>query len=139
MNIKVKWIEDMIMMAESSSGHSIIMDGPVDLGGRNIGFRPMEMLLIGMAGCSVVDVINILKKMREKINNCSAEVIAQRAKQEPKIFTEIHIKFKLEGANVDANKVKKAIDLSMQKYCSASIMLSKTAKIKHSFKIIKST
>lgn len=136
MNIKVKWIEDMVMMAESESGHSLVMDGPPDLGGRNIGVRPMEMLLIGMAGCSIVDVISILKKMREKIDYCDAEIIAQRAEKEPKIFTEINIKFKLKGTNIKPDKVKKAIDLSVEKYCSASIMLGKTAKIKHNFEII---
>ena len=136
MNVKVRWIEDMKMMAESGSGHSVIMDGPEDLGGINIGFRPMEMVLIGMAGCSIIDIVSIIKKMREVVTICRAEVTAKRAEKEPKVFNEINIKFKLEGANLNTNKVEKAINLSIEKYCSASIMFAKTAKIKHSFEII---
>lgn len=139
MNVKVRWIENMSMLAESGSGHCVVMDGPEILGGKNIGCRPMEMMLMGMAGCSVVDVISILKKMREEVINCSAEIQAERAEKEPKIFTHINIKFKIEGFNIKKDKIKKAIDLSIEKYCSASIMLGKTAKIEHSFEIINNT
>ncbi|MBE8190270.1 MAG: OsmC family protein [Candidatus Thioglobus sp.] len=131
----VKWVENMQMLGESASGHSVIMDGPEDLGGENLGIRPMEMLLLGLGGCTTIDVVSTLKKMREKVSDCRAEISAERAENHPKIFNKIHIHFVLEGSNLDAKKVAKAISLSADKYCSASIMLGKSAKITHDFSV----
>ena len=137
MKIKVKWIKNMMMIGESASGHSVVMDGPPDAGGSNMGIRPMEMLLIGMAGCTTVDIASTLKKMRENIDDCVAEVSAERATEHPKVFTNIHIHFIVKGQNLNSKKVEKAIALSAEKYCSASIMFAKTANVTHDFEIIK--
>ena len=137
MNVKVKWIDGMMMVGESGSGHAVVMDGPPDVGGNNLGIRPMEMLLIGMAGCTTVDVVSTLKKMRENIDDCIAEVSAERANEHPKVFTSIHIHFVVKGSDLNPQKVKKAISLSADKYCSASIMMAKTASVTHDFEIIK--
>jgi len=137
MNVKVKWIDGMMMVGESGSGHAVVMDGPPDVGGNNLGIRPMEMLLIGMAGCTTVDVVSTLKKMRENIDDCIAEVSAERADEHPKVFTSIHIHFVVKGSDLNPQKVKKAISLSADKYCSASIMMAKTASVTHDFEIIK--
>jgi len=136
MNVKVKWIDDMMMVGESGSGHAVVMDGPPDAGGKNMGVRPMEMLLIGMAGCATVDVVSTLKKMRENIEDCYAEVSAERAEDHPKVFTKIHIHFVVKGTNINPTKIEKAINLSTGKYCSASIMLAKTAQLTHDFEIV---
>ncbi len=135
MNCSVTWIDNARMIGESGSGHSVVMDGPEDFGGRNIGIRPMEMLLIGMGGCMSFDVVSILKKSRQNIQKCEAKITAKRASEHPKVFTKINIHFIVSG-EVDENKLKKAIDLSHDKYCSATIMLGETAKITHSFEII---
>lgn len=137
MNTTIKWINDMMMVGESASGHTVVMDGPEDLGGKNLGIRPMEMLLLGMGGCTTIDVVSTLKKMREIVRDCRAEISAQRAGEHPKVFTKIHIHFVLEGDNLNAKKVAKAISLSADKYCSASIMLGKVAHITHDFEIYK--
>jgi len=137
MNVKVKWIDGMMMVGESGSGHAVVMDGPPDVGGNNLGIRPMEMLLIGMAGCTTVDVVSTLKKMRENIDDCIAEVSAERADEHPKVFTSIHIHFVVKGSDLSPQKVEKAISLSADKYCSASIMMAKTATVTHDFEIIK--
>lgn len=135
MNTTVKWIDSMMMVGESASGHAIVMDGPEDLGGKNLGIRPMEMLLLGLGGCTTIDVVSTLKKMRENIRNCRVEITAERADEHPKIFTKIHIHFLIEGENLNQKKVEKAISLSADKYCSASIMLGKSAQITHDFEI----
>jgi len=136
MNVKVKWIDGMMMVGESGSGHAVVMDGPPDAGGNNMGIRPMEMLLIGMAGCTTVDVVSTLKKMREKIDDCFAEINAERADDHPKVFTNIHIHFVVKGVDLKPAKVEKAISLSADKYCSASIMMAKTAHVTHDFEIV---
>jgi putative redox protein len=123
------------MVGESASGHAIIMDGPKELGGKNLGVRPMEMLLLGMGGCTTIDVVSTLKKMREIVNDCQLEISAKRADEHPKVFTKIHLHFMLKGENLNAKKVAKAVSLSADKYCSASIMLGKTAIITHDFVI----
>jgi putative redox protein len=135
MNTTVKWIDNMLMVGESASGHAIIMDGPKELGGKNLGVRPMEMLLLGMGGCTTIDVVSTLKKMREIVNDCQLEISAERADEHPKVFTKIHLHFMLKGENLNAKKVAKAVSLSADKYCSASIMLGKTAIITHNFVI----
>ena len=129
----VRWIDGMMMVGESASGHALIMDGPEDLGGKNLGVRPMEMLLLGMGGCTTVDVISTLKKMREAVSDCRVEISAERADEHPKVFTKIHLHFVVKGDNLNKKKVAKAVSLSADKYCSASIMLGKMATITHDF------
>ena len=129
----VRWIDGMMMVGESASGHALIMDGPEDLGGKNLGVRPMEMLLLGMGGCTTVDVISTLKKMREAVSDCQVEISAERADEHPKVFTKIHLHFVIKGDNLNEKKVAKAVSLSADKYCSASIMLGKMATITHDF------
>lgn len=133
----VRWIDKMMMVGESASGHAVIMDGPQDLGGKNLGIRPMEMLLLGMGGCTTIDVVSTLEKMRENVRDCRVEINAQRAENHPKIFTKIHIHFIVEGDDLNEKKVAKAISLSADKYCSASIMLAKVAHVTHDFEIRK--
>ena len=136
MNISVNWVDGMLMVGKSHSGHSITMDGPLEIGGENLGVRPMEMLLLGVAGCTMIDVVSTLKKMRQDLTQCETKVNAERANDHPKVFTDIHIQFVIKGKDLDHNKVEKAIILSAEKYCSASIMLGKTASITHDFEIV---
>ena len=126
----------MLMVGKSHSGHSITMDGPIEIGGENLGVRPMEMLLLGVAGCTMIDVVTTLKKMRQDLSHCETRISAERANEHPKVFTDIHIKFIVKGKDLDSKKVDKAITLSAEKYCSASIMLGKTAKITHDFEVV---
>ncbi|QDD06504.1 OsmC family protein [Candidatus Methylopumilus planktonicus] len=135
MKARVKWIENVCFIGESESNHSVILDGPEELGGRKLGMRPMEMLLIGMGGCTSFDVVTILKKSRQAISDCYAEIEATRAEIVPKVFTKIHIHFVLKGKGLDKDQVERAIKLSAEKYCSASIMLSKSVEITHDFEI----
>ena len=136
MNISVEWIDGMLMVGKSDSGHAIVMDGPPAIGGENLGVRPMEMLLLGMTGCTVIDVISTLKKMREDVVDCQTQVSADRSEEYPKVFTNIHVHFVLRGKQLNPLKVDKAIKLSAEKYCSASIMIGKTAIITHDYEII---
>ena len=136
MNISVNWVDGMLMVGKSHSGHSITMDGPSEIGGENLGVRPMEMLLLGVAGCTMIDVVTTLKKMRQDLTHLETKVNAERADDHPKVFTEIHIQFLVKGKDLDSKKVGKAITLSAEKYCSASIMLGKTASITHNFEIL---
>ncbi len=136
MKSRVKWVENVCFMAESESGHAMIMDGSPDIGGRNMGPRPMEMLLMGAGGCTSVDVIMILKKGRQDVTSCEVEISADRAGDHPKVFTTIHMHFIVRGRNLKADLVDRAIKLSAEKYCSASIMLGKTAAMTHDFEII---
>ena len=136
MKARVKWVQDVTFIAESGSGHSVVMDGAPDAGGRNVGFRPMEMMLIGLGGCSAFDVVMILKRGREPITDCVVELEAQRATTDPKIFTAIELVYKVTGKNLDLNKVERAVNLSAEKYCSASKIMSATAKLTHRVEII---
>jgi putative redox protein len=136
MNALVKWVDGMHMVGESGSGHAVVMDGPAEFGGKDLGIRPMEMLLLGMAGCTTVDVVGTLEKMREKLSDCQAQISAVRSDEYPKVFTNIHVHFIIKGEQIDPLKVEKAIKLSADKYCSASIMLGETADITHDFEII---
>ena len=136
MKARVKWVEQATFIGESGSGHAVVMDGPPEGGGRNLGIRPMEMLLIGMGACTAYDVVHILNKSRQPITGCVAELSAERAADEPKVFTHIHVHFVVKGVGLKENAVKRAVDLSAEKYCSASIMLGKTATITHDFKIV---
>ena len=135
MKTRIVWLEDMTYVAQSPSGHALVMDGPPELGGHNLGPRPMEMLLMGMGGCTAIDVVNILRKARQDLRGCEIEIEAQRADRDPKVFTQIHVHFTLTGQNLSAKHVERAIHLSAEKYCSASIMLGQTAQITHTFDI----
>ncbi len=136
MKARVKWLDHMSFVGESGSGHSIVMDGAPEAGGRNLGVRPMEMLLLGLGGCSSFDVMLILQKSRQQVTSCEAEIQAERAEQDPKVFTRIHLHFIVKGKNLSPAKVERAIQLSADKYCSASIMLGKSAEITHDFEVI---
>ena len=136
MNLSVNLVDGMLMVGKSHSGHSITMDGPIEIGGENLGVRPMEMLLLGVAGCTMIDVVTTLKKMRQNLTHCETKISAERADEHPKVFTDIHIHFIVQGKDLDSKKVDKAITLSAEKYCSASIMLGKTANITHDFEVI---
>ena len=136
MKTRVKWLDNMSFVGESGSGHSVVMDGPPEAGGRNLGIRPMEMLLLGLGGCASFDVVMILQKSKQNLVDCEVEIAAQRADTEPKVFTKIHLHFIVSGQNLSPSRVKRAIDLSAEKYCSASIMLGKTAILSHDFAII---
>ena len=136
MNISVNWVDGLLMVGKSDSGHTITMDGPPESGGENLGVRPMEMLLLGVAGCTMIDVVTTLKKMRQEVSHFETKINAERATDHPKVFTDIHIQFILKGQNLDEKKVDKAITLSAEKYCSASIMLGETATITHDFEVI---
>ena len=136
MNISVNWVDGLLMVGKSDSGHTITMDGPPESGGENLGVRPMEMLLLGVAGCTMIDVVTTHKKMRQDLSHCETKINAERATDHPKVFTNIHIQFIVKGKDLDSKKVDKAITLSAEKYCSASIMLGETATITHDFKVI---
>lgn len=136
METTVRWLSPMGFVAETGSGHSVVLDGSEEFGGRNLGPRPMEMLLVGLGGCSSFDVMLMLNKSRQKITDCVAQISATRADTDPKVFTKIHVHFVVSGHEVDEKKVKRAIDLSAEKYCSASIMLGATAEITHDFEIL---
>ena len=123
-------------MGESETGHAVILDGAPDAGGRNLGMRPMEMLLIGMGACTSFDVVTILKKARQPIDDCVAEIEAERADEVPKVFTKIHVHFVVTGIGLNEGQVERAVKLSAEKYCSASIMLGKSAQITHDFEIV---
>jgi len=126
----------MTFVGESGSGHAVVMDGAPEHGGRDLGIRPMEMLLLGVGGCTAFDVVSILKKSRQAIVDCEVKVDSDRAEEVPKVFTCIHIHFIVSGNGLDPAKVEKAVNLSAEKYCSASIMLGKTAEITHDFEIL---
>jgi putative redox protein len=136
MKVRVKWIEHVAFLGETESGHALVMDGAPQGGGRNLGPRPMETVLAGTGGCTAYDVVTILKKARQHISDCVLEVDAERAPTDPKVFTRIHFHFVISGRNVRREQVERAIHLSAEKYCSASIMLGKTAEITHDFEIV---
>ena len=136
MKARVEWKDEASFLAESGSGHTVLMDGPPEAGGKNSGPRPMEMLLMGTGGCAAFDVVMILKKSRQEISDCVVEIEAERATQEPKVFTRIHFHFILTGKTLNSAHVERAIKLSAEKYCSASIMLAKTAELTHDFEIV---
>ena len=135
MKTRVKWLDNMSFVGESGSGHSIVMDGPPEFGGRNLGVRPMEMLLLGLGGCASFDVVSMLKKGKQNLVDCEVEITAERADEEPKVFTKIHLHFVISGNNLSDKRVERAIELSAEKYCSASIMLGKTAMVTHDYEL----
>ncbi|MGR8978826.1 MAG: OsmC family protein [Gammaproteobacteria bacterium] len=136
MRARVKWVDGVMFVGESGSGHAVVMDGPPDHGGRNLGIRPMEMLLLGVGGCSSFDVVEILQKGRNDIVDCVCEITAERVDAVPSVFTKIHLHFIVSGRELKAAAVERAVKLSAEKYCSASIMLSKAVDITHDFEVI---
>ncbi len=139
MKARIKWLDNMSFVGETGSGHSVVMDGPSEHGGRNLAARPMELLLLGMGGCTAFDVIRILKKAHQDIQDCVVEISAERAEEIPAVFTAIQVNYTITGHSLSEKQVQRAISLSADKYCSASIMLSKTAKITHNYEIIDSS
>lgn len=135
MKATVKWIDEVSFVAETGSGHAVVVDGPPDAGGRNIGPRPMELVLAGTAACTAFDVVWILKKARQPISGCIVDADAERAATEPKVFTRIHFSYRLSGEGLNAAQVERAVKLSKEKYCSATLMLAKTAAISYEISI----
>jgi putative redox protein len=135
MKARVSWVEDIMFTGESGSGHTIVLDGAPENGGRNAGIRPLELMLLGLAGCTAFDVVLILQRGREPIAGCVVEVDAERAPTDPKVFTTIHLQYRLSGQGLSPQKVERAIQLSKEKYCSASIMLGQVAQITHSWTV----
>ncbi|POA97266.1 OsmC family protein [Chromobacterium sinusclupearum] len=135
MQARLKWVDGVCFMGETGSGHAVVMDGAPEGGGRNLGPRPMELVLLGTAGCTSYDVITILKKSRQDVRDCWVEIEAARADVDPKVFTKIHFHFVVVGRDLKPDAVERAIKLSAEKYCSASIMLGKTADITHDFEL----
>ncbi len=137
MEARVKWVENALMVGESGSGHGVVMDGPPEFGGRNLGVRPMEMILLGLGGCTQFDVIHILRKGRHTVTRCEVTLSAERAESDPKVFTRIHIHFIVSGPDLTAKAVERAISLSAEKFCSASIMLSAAQiAISHDYELV---
>jgi len=136
MKCRIKWLDHMSFVGESGSGHSVVMDGAPEAGGRDLGIRPLEMMLLGLGGCTAFDVVSILHKSRQQISDCEVEIEAERAQTIPRVFTQIHLHFIVSGRALDATKVSKAVSLSADKYCSASRMLEKTATITHDFEVV---
>lgn len=137
MKATVKWLDNAMFVGESGSGHSVVMDGPESAGGRNMGVRPMEMVLLGMGGCSTFDVISILKKSRQDVQDCRVELEAERADEVPAVFEAIHLKFIVSGRKLKEKQVERAVSLSAEKYCSASIMMEAAGvKVSHSYEIV---
>lgn len=137
MKASVKWADGVSFVAESETGHQVVMDGPPDLGGRNLGPRPMEMLLMGMGGCASFDVLSMLKKSRQQVASCVANLTAERADAVPAVFTKIHMNFVVSGTDIKEAQVKRAVQLSAEKYCSASIMMEAAGvEVTHSYEIV---
>lgn len=136
MKARVKWVEDLMFLGESGSGHTIVMDGPEEMGGHGTAMRPMELLLLGMGGCTSFDMIQMLEKSRQDIRDCVVEIESERSDEIPKVFTKIHVQYTITGKNIKESHVKRAVELSTEKYCSASIMLGETAEITHEYQII---
>ncbi len=136
MEAKIKWGGETLFLGLSGSGHGVLMDGPPEAGGQNLGIRPMEMVLIGMGGCTAYDVVSILRKARQRVSGCEVRLEAERAQDLPHVFTRIHVQFLLSGQDLSHEQIERAIKLSADKYCSASIMLGKTAAITHDYTIV---
>ncbi len=136
MKARVQWLDGRAFVGESGSGHAVVMDGAPESGGRNIGVRPMEMMLLGLGGCTAFDIVMILERMREKVTGLDIALEAERAGEDPKVFTHVKLIYKITGRNLKPANVERAVNLSAEKYCSASAMFAKTAKIEHSFEVI---
>ena len=136
MKARVKWLEQVSFVAESGSGHAVVVDGAPEAGGRNVGMRPMELLLAGAAACTAFDVVWILKRARQPVADCVVEAEADRAPVEPKVFTRIHLRYAVAGRGLDPRQVERAVKLSKEKYCSATIMLARSAKITFEVRVV---
>lgn len=136
MKARVQWLDGRAFVGESGSGHAVVMDGAPEAGGRNIGIRPIELMLIGMGGCTAFDVVMILERMREKVTGVDISLDGERATEDPKVFTTIKLIYKITGKGLKRANVERAVALSSEKYCSATIMLAKTARIEHVVEII---
>jgi len=136
MKARVKWIEGVAFVAEAGSGHAVVVDGAPDAGGRNLGMRPMELVLAGAAACTAFDVVWILKRARQPVADCVVDAEAERAPQEPKVFTRIHLKYAVAGRGLDPKQVERAVKLSKEKYCSATIMLGRSADITYEVRMV---
>lgn len=135
MNVRVKWMDNMTFVGETGSGHVVVMDGPPEHGGRDLAARPMEMVLLGLGGCTAFDVVSILKKARQNITDCEAVIQAERADSVPAVFTRIHIHYSVRGKDLSEAQVKRAVSLSAEKYCSVTVMLSKSVEITHDHEV----
>ena len=135
MKARIKWVEQRSFLGETGSGHTVLMDGPPDSGGRNLGPRPMELLLLGAGGCTSFDIVQILEKGRHRVTDCVVEINAERAEKDPKVFTRIHMHYIVSGRELKPEAVERAVRLSAEKYCSASIMLGATAEVTHDFEV----
>jgi putative redox protein len=136
MKARVKWVENTMMVGEADSGHAVVMDGPEEHGGQNLGTRPMEMILLGLGGCTQFDVVHILRKGRHQVDYCEVELDPERAEIDPKVFTKIHVNFKVGGPNLKEKAVQRAVELSAEKFCSASIMLGASVDITHGYELV---
>ena len=136
MKARVKWLEGRTFVGESGSGHAVVMDGAPEAGGRNLGMRPMELVLAGAAACTAFDVVWILKRARQPVADCVVEAMAERAEVEPKVFTRIHLDYVIAGRGLDPRQVERAVKLSKDKYCSATIMLAHTAEVTYGVRIV---
>lgn len=136
MKARVQWLDGRAFVGESGSGHAVVMDGSQESGGRNIGLRPMEMMLLGLGGCTAFDIVMILERMRENVTGLDIALEGERATEDPKVFTHVKLIYRVTGRNLKPQNVERAVNLSAEKYCSASAMFEKTAKIEHSFEII---
>ncbi|WP_323000911.1 OsmC family protein [Denitromonas sp.] len=136
MECVVKWVGEASFMAETGSGHAVVMDGAPEAGGRNLAPRPMEMLLVGAGGCTAFDVVLILKRGRHPVTDCQVRIQADRAETDPKVFTRLHYHYVVSGDGLKPAAVERAIHMSAEKYCSASIMLGQTAEVSHTWEIV---
>ncbi len=139
MNVRIKWLDHMSFVGETQSGHSVVMDGSPEHGGRNLGARPMEMILLGLGGCTSFDIVNILQKSRVAIDDCIVEINAQRADDIPAVFTKIHVHYIVKGAALQDKHVKRAVELTMEKYCSVAMMLKDSVELSYDYKITDSS
>ena len=136
MKARVKWVEQASFAVESGSGHAVVVDGAPEAGGRNLGMRPMELVLAGAAACTAFDVVWILKRARQPVTDCIVEAEAERAPEEPRVFTRIHLAYAVAGRGLDRKQVERAVKLSKEKYCSATIMLARTAEITYDVTVV---
>jgi putative redox protein len=136
MKARVKWLENVSFVAETGSGHAVVVDGAPEAGGRNVGMRPMELMLAGVAACTAFDVVWILKRARQPVADCVVEADAERAAEEPKVFTRIHLRYAVAGRGLDPKQVERAVKLSKDKYCSATIMLARSVEITYELRIV---
>ena len=135
MKTRVQWVENALFLAETGSGHTVTMDGAPEAGGRNLAARPMEMVLVGLGGCTAFDVVSILRKGRHAVTGCDIDIEAERSDSVPKVFTQIKLHYHITGHNLKPAAVERAVKLSAEKYCSVSMMLEKSAKLAHDFTI----